>query len=114
MNDRCIACRGTGKVFVNHDFVDAECIKCEGTGKIMNTDDKMAILKQENPIHQLITTKPDTELAEELKAELMEVVKPYLDVATKALRLGFTVQMQMSPNAFKEVVVQQLNLMKMF
>lgn len=63
---------------------------------------------------QLVTTKPDIELAEELKAELMEVVKPYLDVATKALRLGFTVQMQMSPNAFKEVVVQQLNLMKIF
>jgi hypothetical protein len=63
---------------------------------------------------KLVTTKPDAELAEELKAELLEALKPALEIATKALGLGFQVQMNMGANAFKQVVVQQLNLMKVF
>lgn len=72
------------------------------------------MLKQEKPIHQLVTTKPDTELAEELKAELVETSKAYLATATKALKLGFNVQVQMGPNAFKEVVILELKLIKVF
>lgn len=63
---------------------------------------------------QLVTTKPDTEVAEELKQELIEALKPVLEIATKALRLGFQVQLNMGANPFKEVVVQQLNLLKVF
>jgi hypothetical protein len=63
---------------------------------------------------KLVPTKPDAELAEELKQELLEALQPALAVATKALLLGFQVQLQMSPNAFKQVVVQQLQLIKTF
>lgn len=63
---------------------------------------------------KLVPTKPDAELAEELKQELNEVLQPALAVATKALALGFQVQLQMSPNVFKQVVVQQLQLIKVF
>lgn len=63
---------------------------------------------------KLIPTKPDAELAEELKRELLETLKPTLEVATRALSLGFQVQLNMSPNAFKQVVVQQLQLIKVF
>lgn len=78
-----------------------------------NNDPRHGILKQEKPIH-LLTTKPDAELAEELKAELMEKLKPVLETATKALRLGFQVQLNMGANPFKEVVVNQLQLLKVF
>lgn len=70
-------------------------------------------MNDDSPI-QLVTTKPDAELAEELKAELIEKLKPVLETATKALRLGFQVQLNMGANPFKEVVVQQLNLLKVF
>lgn len=63
---------------------------------------------------QLVTTKPDTEVAEELKAELVAALDPVLAIATRALSLGFQVQLNMSPNAFKQVVLQQLNLLKVF
>lgn len=67
-----------------------------------------------NDLVKLVPTKPDAELAEELKQELAEALQPVLAVATKALSLGFHVQLQMSPNVFKQVVVQQLQLIKTF
>lgn len=63
---------------------------------------------------RLMPTKPDAELAEELKKELNEALQPALAIATKALSLGFVVQLNMGPNAFKQVVVQQLQLLKIF
>ena len=63
---------------------------------------------------KLVPTKPDAELAEELKQELAEAAKPYLAAATKALSLGFVVQSNFGPNAFRQIVIQQLNLMKVF
>lgn len=63
---------------------------------------------------KLVTTKPDTEVAAELKQEIIEALKPALAVATKALKQGFHLQMNMGPNAFGEVVIQQLNLVKTF
>lgn len=65
-------------------------------------------------IAKLVTTKPDAEVAEELKAELVEALKPALEIATKALSLGFQVQLNMGANAFKQVVLQNLNLMKVY
>lgn len=98
MNNSCLDCGGSGK----EAGTTISCFKCKGIGKIMN-----------DPI-QLVTTKPDAELAEELKAEIREAIKPYLEVSTKIHKLGFILQMQMSPNAFGEVIIQQLNLMKQF
>lgn len=63
---------------------------------------------------QLVTTKPDTELAEELKAELAKAAEPWLVASTKAKNLGFDVQAQFGMNAFKQVVIIQLNLIRVF
>lgn len=63
---------------------------------------------------KLMPTKPDAELAEELKHELAEAAKPWLIACTKAKSLGFDVQAQFSLNAFKQVVISQLNLLKTF
>lgn len=63
---------------------------------------------------QLVTTKPDAEVAEELKKELLEALQPVTVIATKALSLGFQVQMNMGANAFKKVEVMQLQLLKVF
>lgn len=63
---------------------------------------------------QLVTTKPDAELAEEIKQELAEALKPVLEISTKALRMGFNVQWSLAPNGFKEMVIQQLNLIKVY
>ncbi len=63
---------------------------------------------------RLVTTKPDAELAKELKQELLDALKPALDVATKIKGLGFDVQLNMGANAFNQVIVNQLNLIKTF
>ena len=67
-----------------------------------------------NDVARLVPTKPDSEVAEELKQELAKALEPALAVATKALSLGFQVQLNMAPNAFKQVVVQHLQLVKVF
>lgn len=63
---------------------------------------------------KLVTTKPDVEVAEELKKELAEAAKPYLAVCTKANQLGFNVQAVFVKNAFNQFDIQQLQLVKIF
>lgn len=63
---------------------------------------------------KLVPTKPDAELAEELKQELLEALQPACVIATRALALGFQVQMNMSADAFKIVRVGNLQLLKIF
>lgn len=63
---------------------------------------------------KLVPTKPDAEVAEELKQELAEAAKPYLEAATKAMSLEFVVQSNFGPNAFKQIVIQDLRLLKIF
>jgi hypothetical protein len=65
---------------------------------------------------KLVPTKPDREVAEELKAELIEAAKPYLAAATKAKKLGFVVQSQFGvPNNFSdEIIIIHLQLIKTF
>jgi len=63
---------------------------------------------------KLITTKPDAEVAEELKQELAEAAKAWLVTCTKAKSLGFEVQANFALNPFKQMVIQQLNLIKVF
>lgn len=67
-------------------------------------------------VTRLIPTKPDREVADELKAELIEAAKPYLAAATKAKKLGFIVQSQFGvPNNFSdEIVITHLQLIKAF
>lgn len=63
---------------------------------------------------KLVTTKPDTELAEELKQELAKAAEPYLVAATRAKSLGFNVQSNFGPNAFNQIVILELRLIKVF
>lgn len=63
-------------------------------------------------IAQLVTTKPDKEVAQELKTELIESAKAYLDVCTKAHGLGFAVASQFQINAFGQCVITSLTLSK--
>lgn len=60
----------------------------------------------------IVPTKSDAEIAEELKHEIAEALKPVLEVTTKALSLGFQVNFNLGPNAFKQMVIQQLILSK--
>ncbi len=63
---------------------------------------------------KLITTKSDQERANEIKQEIVEAAKDYLAVITKAHREGFQVSVAMGPNAFNEVIIQQLIIAKHF
>lgn len=63
-------------------------------------------------IAQLVTTKPDKEVADELKQELIASCEPYLKACTKASKLGFIVNAQFGPNAFGKFVINQLVLAK--
>lgn len=63
---------------------------------------------------KLVPAKPDAELAEELKHEIAEALKPALEATTKALALGFHVNFNIGPNSFKQMVVQSLTLSKIF
>ena len=65
-------------------------------------------------IVQLAPTKSDKELAEELRKELAEAAKPYLDACTKAHSLGFTVASNFNIDLFGRCVITQLNLIKYY
>lgn len=67
-----------------------------------------------NDAIQLITTKPDTELAAELKTELIEAAKPWLEACTKAHKAGFIVGANFAPNYLGQTVIQNLTLSKQF
>jgi len=61
---------------------------------------------------KLIPTKSEKELAEELKKDVIEKGKTFLEAITKAHRAGFVVSFQVAPNSFGEVVFQSLSLAK--
>lgn len=69
---------------------------------------------QPNTIAQLVPTKPDVDLAQELKVELLEAAKPWLDACTKAHKAGFVVQAQFGPNFLGQYATQSLTLIKTF
>jgi hypothetical protein len=63
---------------------------------------------------KLVTSKPDKELAEELKAELVSGAQAWLDACTKAHKAGFVVQAQFGPNYLGFYTIQSLNLVKLY
>ncbi len=63
---------------------------------------------------QLVTTKSDQDKASEFKQELMKAIGPCLDVLNKAYAEGFNIQYRCGPNAFKQIVVQELMISKVF
>lgn len=67
-----------------------------------------------NEIAKLVTTKPDTEVAAELKVELIEAAKAWLEVCTKAHKAGFIVNAQFGPNYLGTYIIQSMSLVKTF
>lgn len=65
------------------------------------------------PVH-LVTTKPDAEIAKELKEEAMEAVKPILTISDKAAANGFILQFGIGMGPFGKTIVQNLDLIKKF
>jgi len=63
---------------------------------------------------KLVTTKPDAELAIELKKELEEASKPWLEACTKAHKAGFGVNCNFAPNYLGQYIIVQLQLVKTF
>lgn len=65
-------------------------------------------------VTRLVPNKPDAELAEEIKNELLKAYQPILDVLTKAHRLGFIVQVNVNLNALGKIEINQLKILKDF
>ena len=63
---------------------------------------------------KLVTTKPDAELAAELKQELFEAAKSWLETCTKVNRAGFKINCQTGPNFLGEHVILNLELIKTY
>lgn len=67
-----------------------------------------------NDIAKLVPTKPDSERAKEIKADLIEKLKPILESLTKYHAEGFQVNFNLGPNSFNEIVLQTLIVSKQF
>lgn len=64
----------------------------------------------DDPIIKLVTTKPDKEVADELRLELIDSSKSWLEVCTKAHKLGFIVQANFGPNFSRSICCSAANL----
>lgn len=65
-----------------------------------------------NDTIKLIPTKPDAELAAELKQEIIEACKPSLAVLEKAKKLGFEVNISWGMNPLGQMVITNLIIAK--
>lgn len=65
-------------------------------------------------IAELVPNKPDKEVAEELKQEVVKALTPVCDVLDKAIKAGFIVNFQIGPGALGKQVITSLILAKHF
>jgi len=63
---------------------------------------------------KLVTTKSDQDRADEIKKEIIEASKAFLDVMTKVYKEGFVINLNFGPNSFGQIVIQQLIIAKHF
>jgi len=68
----------------------------------------------DNNITKLVTTKSDTELAEEHKNNIIEAAKPLMQALTSARRDGFVSQLNFGEDAFKNITINHFMLLKQF
>jgi len=57
-------------------------------------------------VPKLVPNKPDSEMAEELKKEFIEVSKPLCDLLLKAKKAGFEINFALGPTATGFGVIQ--------
>lgn len=67
-----------------------------------------------NNITQLVPTKSDAELAQELKAKVEEVYAPLLALLNEYDKYGFNVQAGVGKNAFGKYVIVQLQVIRVY
>lgn len=65
-----------------------------------------------NDAIKLIPTKPDADLAAELKQEIIEAYKPALAILEKANKAGFVVQVSCGINCLGQMIITQLIIAK--
>lgn len=63
---------------------------------------------------QLVPTKPDAEIAAELKQEIIDAAQPVCLILEKAQRLGFNVSISWGMNALGKMQIAQLIIAKHF
>lgn len=67
-----------------------------------------------NNITQLVPTKSDAELAQELKSKVEEVYAPLLALLNEYDMYGFNVQASVGKNAFGKYHIVQLQVIKVY
>lgn len=67
-----------------------------------------------NETIKLVTTKSDPERAEEIRKEIAEVSQPLLELMTKITAEGFALNLRFGPNAFKQIIIQEIAIGRQF
>lgn len=67
-----------------------------------------------NDLIKIAPGKSDYDKAQEYKQRAAEAAKPFMDILTEASKEGFKFQISFGENAFGQVVIQQLQLVKVF
>lgn len=82
----------------------------------MNDDDdeKISPLSHRSNIANLVPTKSDAELAEELKQKVADAYQPFIDLLNEYDRHGLNVQAAVGKNAFGKYQVMQLQVIKVY
>ena len=65
-------------------------------------------------IAQLVPTKSDAELANELKEKVAEAYKPFLELLNEYDKYGLNVQAGVGKNAFGKYAIVQLQVLKVY
>lgn len=64
---------------------------------------------------RLVTTKPDAEIAAELKRDMLAALKPVLEILERARSSGFVCTFQTgAASDHAPIAIQQLQIMKQF
>lgn len=63
---------------------------------------------------RLVTTKPDADLAEDFKKEMVEALGPVAAIVERAKKQGFIIQFNLAPGPLGPIVITQLQIMKQF
>lgn len=73
-----------------------------------------AMEKMNNPVVQLVKTKTDQELVDDLRKRVIEAYKPLLALCTEANHNGLILQITIGPDAFGNFTIQQCQIMKVY
>jgi len=76
--------------------------------------ERIAIAGQAHTPNTLKTVKGDKDIATDLRKEFFDALAPVAALITKANEFGFEVGFQFGPNAFGQVTIQAINIMKKY